>query len=91
MPDESSCEIGGRDGSAPLTVVIADDHPLMVAGVRRVLERDDQIEVVGEAHSGAELVAMVDRRRPAVVVMDLRMPGMSGPTCIQRLRPPGRS
>ena len=58
----------------------------MLAGVRRVLERDDQIEVVGEAHSGPELIAMVDRRRPAVVVMDLRMPGMSGPTCIQRLR-----
>ncbi len=86
MPDESNCEIGRRDGAVPLTVVIADDHPLMVAGVRRVLERDDQIEVVGEAHSGPELIAMVDRRRPAVVVMDLRMPGMSGPTCIQRLR-----
>jgi DNA-binding NarL/FixJ family response regulator len=75
-----------RDMMAAMSVVIADDHPLMVAGVRRVLERDDQISVVGEAHSATELVAMVDRRRPDVVVMDLRMPGMPGNICIQRLR-----
>jgi DNA-binding NarL/FixJ family response regulator len=51
-----------------------------------VLERDELISVVGEAHSCPELVAMVERRRPAAVVMDLRMPGMSGNACIQMLR-----
>ena len=75
-----------RDATAAMSVVIADDHPLMVAGVRRVLERDDYISVVGEAHSATELVAMVERRRPDVVVMDLRMPGMSGNSCIEKLR-----
>jgi DNA-binding NarL/FixJ family response regulator len=72
--------------AAPLKVLIADDHPLMLAGVRRVLERGDNIEIVGEAHSGPELMSMVERRRPQLVLMDLRMPGMEGTECIEQLR-----
>jgi DNA-binding NarL/FixJ family response regulator len=72
--------------STPLKVLIADDHPLMIAGVRRVLERTEEIEIVGEARSGAEVLHSVERRRPQLVLMDLRMPGISGFECIQKIR-----
>jgi DNA-binding NarL/FixJ family response regulator len=70
----------------PLRVLIADDHPLILAGVRRMLERSEDIEVVGDARSGPELVRLVDRRRPQLVLMDLRMPGVSGIDCIETIR-----
>ena len=46
---------------APLKVLIADDHPLMLQGIRRALEAADDIEVAGEARSGEELLALVAR------------------------------
>lgn len=71
---------------APLKVLIADDHPLMIAGVRRALERSEDIEIAGEAHSGPELMRLVERRRPQVVLTDLRMPGTDGADCIEQIR-----
>ena len=71
---------------APIKVLIADDHPLMIAGVRRVLERSDNIEIAGEAHSGPELIRLIERRRPQVVLTDLRMPGANGTECIEEIR-----
>jgi DNA-binding NarL/FixJ family response regulator len=70
----------------PLKVLIADDHPLMLAGIRRALERSEEIEVVGEARSGAEVMQLVERRRPQSVLLDLRMPGGCGFECIQKIR-----
>jgi DNA-binding NarL/FixJ family response regulator len=73
-------------GPAPLKVLIADDHPLMIAGVRRVLERSEAIEVVGEARSADEVMQLIERRRPELVLLDLRMPGTTGVECIERIR-----
>jgi DNA-binding NarL/FixJ family response regulator len=61
-----------------LTVLIADDQPLMRAALRTCLEAEPDITVVGEAGHGAETVRMVQRLRPRVVVLDLRMPIMDG-------------
>jgi DNA-binding NarL/FixJ family response regulator len=72
--------------SAPLKVLIADDHPLLLAGVRRVLERSESIEVVGEARSAGEVMSLIERRQPQLVLLDLRMPGSSGVDCIERIR-----
>src|SRR6476620_11520654 len=47
-----------------LKVLIADDHPLMLQGIRKALEGSDGIEVVGEARSGEEALALVERRKP---------------------------
>lgn len=66
-------------------MLIADDHPLIIAGIRRALDDNEDIDVVGEAQSGPELLQLVERRRPDVVLLDLRMPGLSGIECIQRI------
>ena len=61
-----------------LKVLIADDHPLMLQGIRRALETSEDIDVVGEARSGEEVLALAERRMPDLVLLDLHMPGLSG-------------
>jgi DNA-binding NarL/FixJ family response regulator len=61
-----------------LRVLIADDHPVVRAGLRGMLDAEPDVEVVGEAGSGAEAVAMCRLHKPDVVLMDLRMPGGDG-------------
>jgi DNA-binding NarL/FixJ family response regulator len=71
---------------AALKVLIADDHPLLLQAIRRTLENSEGIEVVGEARSGEELLAMVGRRKPHLVLLDLRMPGLDGLECIAEIK-----
>jgi DNA-binding NarL/FixJ family response regulator len=59
-------------------VVLADDQPLVRAALRMVIAETSGLEVVGEAGTGAEAVALAGAERPDVVVMDIRMPGMDG-------------
>src|SRR3954468_15297186 len=63
---------------AKITVLLADDHSLVRRGFRRMLEDDEDIVVVGEAANGDEAIAMAKTLRPAVVVMDVAMPGTGG-------------
>ena len=69
-----------------INVLIADDHPLIIAGLRRAIEHVDDLVLAGEARTATELLDLVQRRRPDVVLMDLRMPGMSGIDVIKRIR-----
>jgi len=69
-----------------LKVLIADDHPLIIAGIRRMIEHHHDIQVVGEAHSGPELTQLIERRSPDIVLMDLRMPGVTGVGMIELIR-----
>src|SRR5438270_12193027 len=71
---------------APLKVLIADDHPLLLQSIRRALEASEDIEVVGEAHSGEELLALVGRRKRHLVLLDLRMQGPDGLECIAAIQ-----
>jgi DNA-binding NarL/FixJ family response regulator len=71
---------------ASLKVLIADDHPLLLQSIRRTLEGSEGIEVVGEARSGEELLALVARRNPHLVLLDLRMPGIDGLECIAEIK-----
>jgi DNA-binding NarL/FixJ family response regulator len=71
---------------ASLKVLIADDHPLMLQAIRRVLEASEDIAVVGEARSGEEVLALVERRNPDLVLLDLRMPGLDGLECVAEIR-----
>ena len=61
-----------------ITCLIVDDHEVVREGLRLSLSRAPHIRVVGEAADGATAVAMAERRRPDVVIMDVRMPGMDG-------------
>jgi len=61
-----------------ITVLLADDHSLVRRGFRRMLEDDESIAVVGEAANGDEAVEMTAKLKPAVVVMDVAMPGTNG-------------
>jgi DNA-binding NarL/FixJ family response regulator len=62
----------------PIRIVVADDHPIVRAGIVGLLETAAGIEVVGEAADGAEAVALAEAERPDLVLMDLRMPGVDG-------------
>lgn len=85
--DEQAVPQGHEATNVPaLKVLIADDHPLMIAGVRRVLERSEDIEIVGHASSGSEVMELVERRRPNLVLLDLRMPGVRGTEHVAHIR-----
>ncbi|NCC37213.1 MAG: response regulator transcription factor [Chloroflexia bacterium] len=61
-----------------LTIVLADDHAVVRAGLRALLENEMDCSVVGEAGNGLEALALVERLQPSLLVVDLMMPGLSG-------------
>ncbi len=61
-----------------IRVAVADDHPVFRSGLRAMVEDADDLEFVGEAGDGEQALALCRAARPDVVLMDLRMPGMSG-------------
>ncbi|HWJ20311.1 MAG TPA: response regulator transcription factor [Geobacterales bacterium] len=61
-----------------ITVLLAEDHTVVREGFRKILELEDDFEVVGEAEDGRQAVAMVKKLHPAVVVMDIAMPVLNG-------------
>jgi DNA-binding NarL/FixJ family response regulator len=71
---------------AKLRVLLADDHPLMIAAVRSALESEKDFEIVGEATSGSQVMPLVSSARPDVVLIDLRLPEIDGLTCLERIR-----
>ncbi len=62
----------------PIRVILADDHTLVRAGIRALLEKLPGVEVVGEADDGREVLKLVKLHRPDVVLMDITMPGLNG-------------
>jgi DNA-binding NarL/FixJ family response regulator len=66
------------NGSREITCLIVDDHEVVREGLRLSLSRASHIRVIGEASDGESAVALTERRRPDVVIMDVRMPGMDG-------------
>ena len=80
-PEMSPTSTGARKmpGVADeISVLIVDDHEVVREGLRLSLLRSPQIRVVGEAPDGETAIALAERRRPNVIIMDLRMPGMDG-------------
>jgi DNA-binding NarL/FixJ family response regulator len=73
----------------PVRVLLADDHQLMREGTAALLAGDERIEVVGLARDGREALALAERRRPDVVLLDLNMPVMDGLEACARLREGG--
>src|SRR3954466_14930858 len=71
-----------------ITVVIADDQPLMRSTLRMCLSAEPDVEVVGEARGGREAVSMAERLRPDTVIMDIRMPILDGVSATRLLTAP---
>lgn len=69
-----------------MRVLIADDHRLILEGIRAALSVAPDIEVVGEARSGPEVMPLVGQLRPDVVLLDIRMPQLDGLACLELLR-----
>jgi DNA-binding NarL/FixJ family response regulator len=69
-----------------LKVLLADDHRLTLAGVRRVLDESGDIVVVGEAYTGTEVLPLVRSTDPDIVVLDLQMPKLDGLGCLDLIR-----
>jgi DNA-binding NarL/FixJ family response regulator len=71
-----------------ITVVLADDHPLVRQGIRAVFEAEPDLDIVGEVGDGLQALRLTERLKPNVLVLDLMMPGLNGldalPTLAQR-------
>ncbi|MGZ3489170.1 MAG: response regulator [Isosphaeraceae bacterium] len=75
------------DGSLEtIKILLADDHPLVLLGVRHTLEQDGGFLVVGEARSGHDLVRLVGEHAPEVVLLDPKMPAMDGISALDQIR-----
>ncbi len=70
---------------SPIRVMIVDDDPMVITGIRGILQAADDIEVVGSAMSGEEAVEAAALHYPDIVLMDIRMPGIGGIEATERL------
>jgi DNA-binding NarL/FixJ family response regulator len=73
------------DGGRRISCLVADDHAIVREGLRRVLSQPPDMLVVGEAPSGEDALELVAKRRPEVVLMDARMPGIGGVAAAGRI------
>jgi DNA-binding NarL/FixJ family response regulator len=68
-----------------LKILLADDHKLILAGIRRSLEDAEGIKVVGEAHSASQVLPLVAQTDPDMVLLDIRLPDGDGFGCLERI------
>ena len=71
--------------SKKVNIVLVDDHAVVRAGVKRLLEQETSFDVIGEAESGEKAYQLFNELKPDVMVMDLSMPGMGGLEAIRRI------
>ena len=83
-------QFGSEGARGMIRLVIADDHPIVRDGVRKLLTLEADMEIVGEAGDGREVIDMVQRVDPDVVLLDLRMPGLDGLSVLQQLQQSNR-
>lgn len=75
-----------QSGQSKIRVLLVDDHKIVRQGLRRLLEVDEGIEVVGEANTGEEALIQARATSPNIVLMDIRIPGMDGIEATQQLK-----
>lgn len=82
LDTSSGCGVGGEATSC----LVVDDHPALCRGLAAALANEEDLEVVGQAGDAREALRLAARRRPAVVVLDIQMPGMDGLECCAEMR-----
>jgi two-component system nitrate/nitrite response regulator NarL len=83
---QPSTVTGPEFKSKPIRIVLADDHPIVRDGLRKLLSLEEDIEVVGEASDGREVVQLIQETNPDILILDLRMPYMDGLATLQALQ-----
>lgn len=71
------------------TVLLVDDHPMLLRGLRQLLEHENDFRVIGEASNGEQALALLEGLTPDLVVLDLKMPVLDGLETLRRLRQSG--
>ncbi len=75
-----------QGGNGRIRIVIADDHPIFRDGLRRLLNLEQDFEIVGEAKDGNEVLQVLEEQDPDILLLDLRMPGLDGLAVLQKLQ-----
>jgi DNA-binding NarL/FixJ family response regulator len=75
-----------KETNGKISILIVDDHPVVRAGLASMLGTQESLDVVGAAWNGQEAFTLIERHRPQVMLLDLRMPGMNGIETLQALR-----
>ncbi len=88
--EKAALNAQGNGSARHIRVLIADDHPIVRDGLRKLLGLEDDIDVVGEANDGRETLDLIDQLEPDVVLLDLRMPNVDGLTALQTLQASNR-
>ncbi|HVN55441.1 MAG TPA: response regulator transcription factor [Anaerolineaceae bacterium] len=70
---------------APVRVVLVDDHPIVRAGIKNLLNQSEEIQIVGETGSGTEVLRLVEATNPDVLLLDMELPGLAGVDIARRL------
>ena len=76
----------GGNNSAPIRVLVADDHAVIRQGLKMLLESRPEIDVIGDCENGREALLMVEGSKPDVVLMDVVMPGLNGIEATRQIR-----
>ncbi len=83
---EFFAEVKPKMKSKPISILLADDHSIVLDGLKRILEDHDDLVVVAEAEDGEQAVRLALEKRPDVAVVDISMPGLDGLEVLARLR-----